>query len=275
MRSGSPHVLRACGHNFSLQALDLPWPESSEWRRVQAQLRERPLAVAWHQDAAGIWLDLGDSGRALFQPTRGVLQVSQLPTDADLRTEVLYGPLLLHALAWQGWYALHASCVQLGHEPEAPAVALVAASGTGKSTLAQAAAAQGWRRLSDDVLPYRIDDGALQVRGDFPQLKLPASAQPTESGETPLAALVLLRRGERGACIQLDARAASRTLLTHTLGSRLYTDMLLRAQFACAAQAAELVARGALTVCQLTVAEQDDVNQASRAALDALRLALQ
>lgn len=267
-------ALQACGCIFSLEPLTHPWSLAPDWTRVAAQLREQPLAVAWRQDAAGVWLDLGDCGRALYQPQRQVLQIGALPADPDLRAEVLYGPLLLHALAWQGWYGLHAACVRLGAAAQAPAVALIASSGTGKSTLARVAHGRGWQRLSDDVLPYRIDADGLHVRADFPQLKLPPPDVPAPAGDQRLHALVLLQRGAAPALRRLDAGSASRALLMHTLGSRLYTDGQLRAQFAGAAQAATAVARGTLAVLQLTVTEQADVDAAAQAALDQLRAAL-
>lgn len=267
-------ALQACGYAFALEPLTRSWPQACDWTRVRAELREQPLLVAWRQDADGVWLELGDCGRALFEPQRQALQVQGLPADPGLRAEVLYGPLLLHALAWQGWYALHAACVRLGAEAQSPAVALIAHSGTGKSTLARVAHARGWQRLSDDVLPYRIDGDGLWVRADFPQLKLPPPDVPAPAGDQRLHALVLLQRGNASALRRLDAGSASRALLMHTLGSRLYTDGQLRAQFDCAAQAAAAVARGALTLLQLTVTEQSDIDAAAQAALDQLRAAL-
>lgn len=272
MQADAPaSVLHACGGHFPLERLTRPWPAGADWTRLTAELREQALTVAWRMDAHGVWLDLGPAGRALFQPDRGALLISDLPADPSWRAEVLWGPLLLHALAWRGWYALHAACVRLGPAADAPAVALIAPSGTGKSTLARAAHARGWLRLSDDVLPYRVEADQLKVRADFPQLKLPTPAAPAPVGDHRLTALVLLQRGAEPALDRLDARAASRALLSHTLGSRLYTDVQLRAQFACAAQAAGLVGCAALAVYQLTVSEQADVNAAAEAALDLLR----
>lgn len=68
------------------------------------------------------------------------------------------GHLIATVLALRGETVLHASAVEI----DGMAVAFVADSGGGKSTLAALACARGTRFVTDDVLRYRIEDGTAR-----------------------------------------------------------------------------------------------------------------
>jgi hypothetical protein len=73
--------------------------------------------------------------------------------EPELYTLLVVGNLLATVLALRGETALHASAV----EQDGRAVAFVAHSGMGKSTLAALACACGARFVSDDVLRFAVD----------------------------------------------------------------------------------------------------------------------
>jgi hypothetical protein len=119
---------------------------------------------------------------ATFQVRAGrEIVVDPVPGVAD---EVLRAYLLGSALGvllqQRGWLALHASAVALA----GGAVAFLAGSGWGKSTLAAALHAQGYPLVADDVIAVQMDGPTPAVAPGFPQLKLWPDAV-VALGETP------------------------------------------------------------------------------------------
>ena len=89
--------------------------------------------------------------------------------------EILVSPALVLALALRGVWSLHASAAMYKEN----VIVFLGESGQGKSTLAAyLAQSAGWRLVADDILPVKIDSTGVNVYPRFPQLKLPANAQP-------------------------------------------------------------------------------------------------
>ena len=170
------------------------------------------------------------------------------PTQLD--REVLSGPALVLALALHGTWCLHASAVMLRGQ----AIVFLGESGWGKSTLA-AYLSEGkreWQRVADDILPVTIRSSRVEAWPHFPQLKLSAESQPgphlpeqmsvhgfcvlTEAGEGRLPELQLFPRGQ-----------ATRKLVSHTAGARLFAPSLLADHLAFCAETARCVPVYALT----------------------------
>ncbi len=141
--------------------------------------------------------------------------------------EQLLGPVLAFWLEQRGIVALHASAVAL----DGAAVAFLAPSGAGKSSLAAALVATGGELVTDDVLAVDERGGRPHARAGYPQLRLAPSAAarwaggrvaaPRRDGDkcrvpvgdggwgafcgapVPLARLVLPRRGGPAAAVEL------------------------------------------------------------------------
>jgi len=149
------------------------------------------------------------------------------------------------ALALHGIHLLHAAALAGARG----AVALAADSGTGKSTLAAAAAHRpglGLRRIADDLLAVRLEALRPLALPRFPQLKLepPGPSTPVESEALPLAAVCLLDRrgGEAPALLErLDGPQALRALIDATVGARLFDSGLLGRHFEACAEAARFL----------------------------------
>lgn len=92
--------------------------------------------------------------------------------DADVELAFLSSALILW-LEQRGRPVLHAGAVEI----DGGAVALLAESGTGKSTLTVALGLRGWPVLTDDILPLAPLAAQFEAHEGFPQLRLaPESA---------------------------------------------------------------------------------------------------
>jgi hypothetical protein len=80
----------------------------------------------------------------------------------------LLGPVLGLLLRLRGVTCLHASAVSFGER----SVAFVGATGAGKSTTAAAFARQGYRVLSDDIVPLEEREGDFYLQPAYPYLCL-------------------------------------------------------------------------------------------------------
>lgn len=87
--------------------------------------------------------------------------------EALLRT-ILLGPILAVLLRQRRYLVLHASSIAIN----GMAVAFMAESGWGKSTLAEAFHTQGYAVLTDDLLAIKVDSSPPLVLPSFPQIKL-------------------------------------------------------------------------------------------------------
>ena len=90
------------------------------------------------------------------------------PRRRDLMELRLLGPVLSYWLERLGIPALHASAVRL----EGGAVAFLAPSGAGKSSLAAALLGTGAELVTDDVLPVEVAGGTFVARPGLPQMRL-------------------------------------------------------------------------------------------------------
>jgi hypothetical protein len=177
---------------------------------VDGTLRE--VEAQWWEDRAilaceGTSLSLEFSTPAVVRS----LAVGRLPA-----TSLLVGPALPLLLFARGVLCLLASAV--AHA--GGAVLFLGDSGRGKSTLA---ARLGLRRLADDIVPCATLGGMPQALPRFPQLKLPWQ-DPKVPERSPLLALVELDpgKGVQRSFERLSPLAATRTLLSHTVASRLF-----------------------------------------------------
>ncbi len=272
--------LDACGRRFVVE--DPATPERESMRRllasVPAMFGDLPMRADLYDSADGIEIDLGEFGAfAASAGERGKLKVLRWPLRESLRDEFLYGPVLLSALAHWRIFALHASAFRAGGD-DAPVVAVIAPSGTGKSTLARAAFRRGWERLSDDLLPTfaGIDAGPL-VLPHFPQLKLPADQQYARDRPVRVAldALVVLERSDSIETAALSPKDTMHTVLTSTISSRLFAPTQLQQHLRFASTLADASARGALTTLRLRVRnDRDAVDVVADEALSVLKSTL-
>jgi hypothetical protein len=233
---------------------------------VRATLKEAP--PCW-------LLDLGDHGAYLFDADAQTVAIERPARSIALGELALTGPVLLHALAHHGVYVWHASAVVAA---AGGAIALVADSGVGKSSVAVAAASMDWRRVADDLFPVALGSGRRPVaRPRFEQPKLDADQQypATAPDSLPLRALVRLRRGDRAGLALLSPRAAIELAVTATVASRIYPSSALATHLAFCARLGELVGSGELLAAELTVPERAaDVDGAVREALAVLATAM-
>jgi hypothetical protein len=231
-----------------------PVPESAwiagEWMERPTRVAVLPLGSGRHRLALDRYGDYTVDARA------GWVAIHQQPEAGIPLTEVLEGPVLLHALAHYGIHALHASAFQ---RPDGCVCAFTADSGTGKSSLAARALQHGWTRVADDLLALSIRHGMLVAHPALWQPKLPAAEQPgAHLAQTlPLSALYQLKRVAGPARQRpLDRTAALRLLLQSTVASRVYTPACLAAHLRFAAQAAEYVHHGALRAAVLELPDR-------------------
>jgi len=97
--------------------------------------------------------------------------VSPVPgVDERLVRLVLTGPVLGVVLAQRGRPVFHASVVASGHA--GGAIAFMARTGEGKSTMAAAMYKAGYHMLSDDIMPVDLNGETPLVPPGFPHTKL-------------------------------------------------------------------------------------------------------
>lgn len=265
-------VLVACGHEFTIATDTAHMPDSgSMFARapVAAELCEIPVQVTLAEAPPLSDLDLGQFGAYRFDASRGAIWIRRPALDPAWQLEALCGPVLLHGLAQRGVFVLHASAAR---QPGGSLIAFTAESGVGKSTLARVAAASGWQRVADDLLPVAQQLGRIVALPHFPQPKLDASQQyPADAPPAmPLAALVKLVRGTVAAFERLAPREAAELMLASTVAARVFAGRSLASHLTFAACLADEVTAGSLVVGCLTVAHRQ-VN-ADEAAGEALKL---
>jgi hypothetical protein len=144
-------------------------------------------------------------------------------------SQIILGPALVLALALNQKWSLHASAVQINGQN----IAFLGESGQGKSTLAAYLDNQGMQRIADDILPVQQSATGIDALPHFPQLKLPADAQPGLYFPERLALhkLFLLESADERdepALNLLPPNNAIQVPLRHTAGTRLFTADLLK-----------------------------------------------
>lgn len=145
--------------------------------------------------------------------------------DDQLNLEVLTGPALILLLAKKGIYCLHAGAVAtpLGN------IALIAESGTGKSTLSQNAD-QSWQQIADDILPLHFNE-RIEILPEFPQLKLESAR--VASAFTDSLSLDLIVRLVDDPAEQISMKRLPRTdallqIVRHTVAAKLFDNDQMR-----------------------------------------------
>lgn len=196
---------------------------------LTARLGDEEVRVEARTSAHGLRVDAEGFGSVLVRDDGA--EVLWQPSDpaARERPELVLGPGLVLALAFQGVFCLHASAV-LGPEG---AVVFAGPSGAGKSTLAaRLAATGGLPRLADDILPFRADPAGAFALPHFPQLKLPATEQypPGAAPAVPVARLYVLAACDPGAPVvarPLAPSVAALAVCGQAVATRLFTARLL------------------------------------------------
>lgn len=231
-----------------------PVPESL-WR--EAELMEQPMRIAvLPAGPERHLLALDRFGSYTVDLAHNLVEVHAPPVPGIALTEVLDGPVLLHALATRGIHVLHASALL---RPDGRVIAFTADSGTGKSSLAAHAADGGWIRVADDLLALRVEAGQLLALPGLHQPKLANTAQPGAMlpAELPVAGLYALRRVDGPARIQpLDAISVLRLTLTATVATRVYGDDSHASHLRFTAQLGAAAQCGALTVASLEIPDR-------------------
>ena len=112
-------------------------------------------------------------GTFLVRDGRQIKVAPEPRVDPALLRTILLGPVFCVLLRQRGLLVLHASCISVqGH-----AVAFLAASGWGKSTLAEVFHKKGYGVLTDDVMAIQLGGETPLILPSLPQIKLwPESA---------------------------------------------------------------------------------------------------
>jgi hypothetical protein len=105
-----------------------------------------------------LFIDLGDSMRALCEPARGAVRVSAGRGDRWLLSRPLFTLPLLELAKRRGLYAVHAGALAR----DGNGLLLAGTSGAGKSTLTIALLRAGFDFLGDDLLFLARGDGELR-----------------------------------------------------------------------------------------------------------------
>lgn len=145
----------------------------------------QPVMRAWDL-AGGEYLRLlYADGTEFILDRRGTEIWATWPESQTLEDMATYllGPVLGLVLRLRGLTCLHASAVVL----DGQAIALVGASGAGKSTTAAAFAQAGYQVMADDIVALDEQSGAFLVRPAYPRLRLwPPSVEALYGAEDAL-----------------------------------------------------------------------------------------
>ncbi len=269
-----PQSMRACGYEFGVDRRHTRVSMSETESRplaTTAELAETALRVQLVEQPPRYTLDLGQFGAYRYDALCVQIEIMRAARNPAFEQLALRGPVLLHALAHRGIYVLHASAVQ---RADGVVLAITAASGVGKSTLASLACTQGWRRLADDLLPVgKGIDARLECLPQLEQPKLSRAEQyPMDGPALPLSALLLLKRGPNTGLRTLSAIDTAHLILSSTVATRAFARASLAAHLGFAAFVAEQVSGGGFAAAELTIADRaDDPAAAATEALSLLR----
>lgn len=162
------------------------------------------------------------------------------PLGVGLNLELITGPALVLLLSLGGTYCMHAGAV----DTVAGRIGIIAESGAGKSTLSQHVD-DGWRQVSDDIMPLQISNSGSQIEvfTDFPQLKLSdnkvqhsdsnGGSHSENDGDTVRKKLDYLLRinpvpGESISFSRLPRVQAMLQVVRHTVAAKLFDATTLR-----------------------------------------------
>jgi len=164
--------------------------------RSQQAVRARPFRV-WLQPDGAVWMQFyrADAGYLLrfpdladFEVSADALAVACRPAPGaseDTTRHLFLNQVLPLALSKRGKLVFHASAVEVN----GAAVAFVADSGKGKSTLVAGFAAAGYRFLCDDGLVLEHSGTGYEVMPSHPSIRLWQDSQEALVGADAQAAL--------------------------------------------------------------------------------------
>lgn len=255
-----PHVFRYQAFGLSLQSA-LPLPELREDRDASsppdvivsigtAACPDGAVTVIETGVCAGpdiFWMDVTGTARLLVREGRDIV-VDAYPnaSEADIRAFLL-GSAIGALLHQREWLPLHASAVEI----EGKAVAFIAPSGGGKSTMAMHLHHQGHRVICDDICAVDVSGRRAQLWPGLRNLKLwrtsleaidetPDQLEPVlatldkyrfpiaglaDYRPYDLAAVVLLEWGETAGLVALPGAAAVGALVANTFRGQLVVPM--------------------------------------------------
>jgi hypothetical protein len=193
------------------------------------------------------WMDVPGAARFLVRHGREMIVEAQPGTaEGDIRAYLL-GSALGALLHQRGVLPLHASAVEV----DGRAVAFIAPSGGGKSTMAMHLQHRGHRVICDDICAVEVADGQARVwpglrnlklwraslgaidrapdglepvLADLDKYRLPLSA-PAEDRAFDLAAVVMLEWGDAPSIARLPGAAAVGALIANTFRGQLVAPM--------------------------------------------------
>jgi hypothetical protein len=229
-RSGLPELeLQA----VAADRLEEAWSGAATPGSWRGKLRDgAELTIRWGRDG-DLLFGYGAEARYLLDPAAERLLCAPAEPESLAWQRVLLSRVLPVVAIARGYEALHAAAVQM----PAGIVAVVGASGTGKSTLAAELVRRGHGLIGDDVLVVgRAADGVVAFPGGAHLSLAPGSDEDLDAevigelggklwaivGEparepTPVAAVALLERGE-GAVAAEELPASPLTLAPFMLG---------------------------------------------------------
>lgn len=207
-------------------------PTSALVKHVEGWLFDKLVTITLFISDDNTWIEIPKVGT--FRISKGGSAIQQVNgfvgSSLSIQNEAILGAPLVHALALQSVWCLHASAVEVNGE----LFAFLGESGAGKSTLAANLAQQpGVKLASDDILPIRLLNGNLFASPQFPQLKLPAKSQPAQylPKKLPLSKIYLLKEQPSVVFESLSASQTALTLISHTVAARLFDEQLLSKHF--------------------------------------------
>ncbi len=156
--------------------------------------------------------------------------------------EIVLGPALVVALAFENIFCLHASAIAKNGE----SCLFIGESGKGKSTLA-AYPGPGWNRICDDVLPVTVTNELVQAWPHYPQLKLaPVEQYDIElTTNLPVSNVFLLNhqasltRESKTGLRRLNKIEIATAIIRHTVAAKLFSPELLEKHLQFAAVVAD------------------------------------
>ncbi len=166
------------------------------------------LDLAIERGAAGdLLFSYGDQApseddRARFRLHPGMQRLDCAPTHPGLDWQrTLITKVLSTISVMRGYEALHAAAVD---SPEG-VIAIMAPSGTGKSTLAIELLRRGWPLFTDDVLTLEQNEGTVRAHPGTPHMNL-ADGPPGAIDPQTLGATLGILAGERWLAVHTTAR---------------------------------------------------------------------
>jgi hypothetical protein len=127
-----------------------------------------PVLQVWRDKTFYSLVYLNGNRFVVSRDGAAVWAICPQETDFGFVTAQILGPILGLVLRLRGSLVLHASVVS--HNDQA--LAILGASGSGKSTTAAELCRQGCRALSDDIAALFFQDGKWWVQPGYPRLRL-------------------------------------------------------------------------------------------------------